>query len=228
MPPNLLPTWHRPPPRHSARWWPPSRRRWSPAWRSSRARAPRAPTPRARRRGSGAPRSRAWARRSRPATWTSSRSWTTSSPRPTTAVRAALALCAAARRLCTLGESPPSPLCPSLLPFPLELLASPGHLSCSPPVLLQFRIVVTAAPAQPFATFRNLSPAAPPPPPSRLPRLSAQSLVQGVFTKTNPLGEPAGSSHLMNPYGPSGNGGAPPLPEAPNGGPEPAGHAGYL
>ena len=44
----------------------------------------------------------------------------------------------------------------------------------------------------------------------------------------NPLGEPAGSSHLMNPYGPSGNGGAPPLPEAPNGGPEPAGHAGYL
>ena len=32
-----------------------------------------------------------------------------------------------------------SPLCPPLLPFPLELLASPGHLSCSPPVLPQFR-----------------------------------------------------------------------------------------
>ena len=118
----FLPTWHVPPRHHSARWWPPSRRR-SPAWRSSRARAPRVPTRRARRRGS-----RASARRSRPATWTSSRSWTTSSPRPTTAVRAGALRCGE-RHLHPLQKPTFAPL--PLSPFSWSFLRrGPPQLPC--------------------------------------------------------------------------------------------------
>ena len=95
-----------------------------------------------------------------------------------------------------------------------------------------------APPAHYFATF--------PPPRPLLPDSLTQgtlesrvAILRSTFTETlsQTLSQTLSDAEpsqllpghlLMNPYGPSGNGGAPPIPEAPNGGPEPAGHAGYL